>query len=487
MKIYTTLIIGLLAAVTSVGASAAVEVGEVTFSRGVLTGQVDGEPPRLIGKGSPLHNGEVLNTGSRGFALIRLDDGTKMTLRPSTTFKIEDVNVDKGSENALFSLIRGGLRAITGAISKASSNAFKINTTVATIGIRGTEFDARLCTEDCQQEEQAAPQAAQRESRVVGRIALLRGRASAIEDGRDARALSVGAAVYERDQIQTGIQSYLVIAFNDDTRVTMSPQSAFRIEEHEYRPEQPDENNSFMSFLQGGLRVVTGLIGRLNQKAFRVATPTATIGIRGTGFDVVCEGACVDPNAMRNPAADTFIGRLLRFFVRPAYAQGVANRTFYKAWQGQIALLHGDEREYLLETGRTVYMTSAFSTPVPVADIPALLGTFGGGPRPDGVVLPPGDWDEAEAGEIEPGSLAVWVRDGFVQMVGLVDNNIVNLGGGEAGLAGFERTVRLSVVPAFQKFDPIPDPALVTARSEKMMNLFGERGAGQESMVCTVQ
>ncbi len=52
---------------------AAVEVGEVTYSRGVLTGQIDGEEPRLIGKGVDLHNGETLNTGSRGFALIKLD------------------------------------------------------------------------------------------------------------------------------------------------------------------------------------------------------------------------------------------------------------------------------------------------------------------------------------------------------------------------------------------------------------------------------
>ena len=485
MKIVTSLIIGLLASVTSLGAIAAVEVGEVTFSRGVLTGQIDGEPPRLIGKGSPLHNGEVLNTGSRGFALILLDDGTRMTLRPSTTFKIEDVNASAGSENALFSLIRGGLRAITGAISKASANAFRINSTVATIGIRGTEFDARLCADDeCQQEEQAIGRTAQRESRVVGRIAVLRGRASAIEDGRDPRALSVGAAVYERDQIQTGIQSYAVIAFNDRTRATLSPQSAFRIEEHEYKPEQPDENNSFLSFLQGGLRLVTGAISRLNQKAFRVITPTATIGIRGTGFDIVCQGACVDPNAMRNPAADTVIGRLLRFFLRPAYAQSANNGMFFKVWNGGIDLQVGN-RTVPVENGRTAFLTSAFSPPVFVPDIPAALRRFGGAPRPDGVNVQPGLFSEVSAERIEPG-MFVYVRSGDVLIEG-VDGNQINLGGGEAGAAGSNRTVRLAAVPVFQKFDPIPDPARVTARSEKMMNLFGERGADKESMECTVQ
>ena len=78
------------------------------------------------------------------------------------------------------------------------------------------------------------------------------------------------------------------------------------------------------------------------------------------------------------------------------------------------------------------------------------------------------------------------MRSGHAVVEG-IDGNIVDLGSGEAGVAGLEQTVRLSVVPAFQKFDPIPDPALVTARSEKMMNLFGERGAGKENMQCTVQ
>jgi hypothetical protein len=175
MKILYRLIIGSLAAVLSCASLAAVEVGEVTFARGVVTGQIDGEQPRIIGKGVGLHNGETLNTGSRAFALLQFNDGTRMT----------------------------GFRALTGFISKRAPGAFRVNTSVATIGIRGTEFDARLCEGgECQAEEEASGQSAQRESRVVGRIALLRGKASATEDDRNSRALHVGAAVYERDQVQ---------------------------------------------------------------------------------------------------------------------------------------------------------------------------------------------------------------------------------------------------------------------------------------------
>ena len=476
--------IGLLALGTSLTCLGAVEVGEVSFARGVVTGQIDGERPRIIGKGVGLHNGETVNTGSRAFALLRFNDGTRMTLRPNTTFKIERVDTREGSENALLSLIRGGFRALTGFISKKSPNAFRINTSVATIGIRGTEFDARLCAgSECQAEEEAAAEAARRESRVVGRIALLRGKASATEDGQQSRVLSVGAAVYERDQIETGIRSFTIIAFNDQTRVTVSPQSAFRIEEHEYKPELPDENNSFLSFLQGGLRLVTGAIGRLNRKAFRVATPTATIGIRGTGFDLVCQGACVSSSAMRDPVDDTLLGKLLNFFMRPAYAQSREDGMYAKVWSGSIELQLGNST-LLLENGRTAFMRDAFSTPQLVSDIPPLLRTMQGAPRPDRSEIPQDLFAESDMASIDPG-LYVKVDRGDVTVRG-GDNRTVFIGAGEAVHAGRVGARRLSIVPAFQKFDTTPRPGQFNDRSEQMMNLFGARGAGKESMECTV-
>jgi hypothetical protein len=485
MKILVNISIGALGAVMVLTCMAADEVGEVTYSRGVLTGQVDGEQPRLIGKGVALRNGETLNTGSRGFAVIELDDGTRMTLRPSTTFKIENVDTDEGEESALLSLIRGGLRAITGFISKASPDAFQIGTSVATIGIRGTEFDARLCAGgECQQEEDASGQEARRESRVVGRIALLRGMASATEDGQGSRALNTGAAVYERDQIETGIKSFVVIAFNDETRATLAPQSAFRIEEHEYAPQQPDENNSFFSFLRGGLRVVTGLIGRLNQKAFRVATPTATIGIRGTGFDLVCEGSCSSDSAALDPAGGSLLGRFLNLLVKPAYALGDGNGMYAKVWRGTIELqLQNDT--VLLDNGRTAYLRNRVSVPQIIGDIPPGLRIMGGAPRPDRVPIPDDAFIEIDASVIEPG-LYVNVRKGDVAVAGL-DGKVVNIGAGEALLANDLRAVRLSFVPAFQKFDAMPDPARMTVQSPKMLDLFGPRGAERQTMECTVQ
>ncbi len=461
------------------------EVGEVQYVRGILSSQTEGEFAKLIGKNEALHNGDVLNTGSSGFAVIKFVDGTKMTLRPNTQFVINNVSVKKDEENAFFSLLRGGFRAITGTISKLSPQAFKVKTPVATIGIRGTEFDARLCTSDCAAENEQIKETSTDVSPVVGRIAVLKGSASALTETGKRRELTVGAAVYERDKIRTRMNSFTVIAFNDKTRITMSPNSIFKIQEQQYKPEEPADSNAFFSFIRGGMRLVTGLIGKLNRESFRVATPTATIGIRGTGFDLVCEGNCVsNDNAAHQPLKETAVAKLLDYFIKPVYAQTV-NGMYAKVWNGTIEL-QVSEGTFVLDNGKTAFLKNAFTQPLFVPDIPVGLRQMGGAPRPDSIKVKEGLFGGVQQDEVKPG-LYVNVRDGDVQ----IDNgkgDIIDLGKGEASVTGVDGIVkRLKHVPAFQKFDAIPDPAVFTLKMAKAIRLLGLREAIKNKFECTVQ
>src|SRR5690606_26622616 len=59
--------------------------------------------------------------------------------------------------------------------------------------------------------------------------------------------------------------------------------------------EAEPEDNAFFRLLKGGFRAVTGLIGKNDRERFRVRTPVATIGIRGTDFEArLCDGDCFD-------------------------------------------------------------------------------------------------------------------------------------------------------------------------------------------------
>jgi hypothetical protein len=86
--------------------------------------------------------------------------------------------------------------------------------------------------------------------------------------------------------ISTGAQSFAVLKFKDGQVVTMQANSTFLVREYRYEPNHMENNHIVFSMIKGGLRFLTGLIGQNNRQAFRLSTPNATIGIRGTEFMV---------------------------------------------------------------------------------------------------------------------------------------------------------------------------------------------------------
>ncbi len=121
-------------------------VGRVEFSIGEVTGiDSDGKQRWLI-KGSTLSAGDTVRTG-RGRAQIRFTDGGYTSLQPNTEFRIDEYNYDaKRKEESIgfFSLLKGGLRTITGIVGRYRKKAYQLRTPVATVGIRGTEYLAEL-------------------------------------------------------------------------------------------------------------------------------------------------------------------------------------------------------------------------------------------------------------------------------------------------------------------------------------------------------
>ena len=74
------------------------------------------------------------------------------TVKPNSQFKVEKYSYDKGNpkgDSAAFNLVKGGLRTITGQIGKrGNQDSYQMKTPTATIGIRGTIYDANFCQGD---------------------------------------------------------------------------------------------------------------------------------------------------------------------------------------------------------------------------------------------------------------------------------------------------------------------------------------------------
>ena len=95
-----------------------------------------------LAKGKALESGESILTGTGGRAQVRFSDGGLVSLQPNTEFKIANYvdEADPKQDRFLVDLLRGSMRAITGLIGKRNRENYKVTTTTATIGIRGSGF-----------------------------------------------------------------------------------------------------------------------------------------------------------------------------------------------------------------------------------------------------------------------------------------------------------------------------------------------------------
>lgn len=123
-------------------AGQAAGAARVDFTAGDVKALAADGRSRPLAKGAEIASGETIDTGN-GRAQVRFTDGAQVSLAPQTQFRIDDYNFTgkaDGSEKGFFSLLRGGLRTITGLVGRSKRENYKVSTTVATIGIRGTEY-----------------------------------------------------------------------------------------------------------------------------------------------------------------------------------------------------------------------------------------------------------------------------------------------------------------------------------------------------------
>ena len=115
-------------------------VGEVTLVRGT-------ERSRLAA-GAQVNTGDTVITGAQSNAQLRFSDNALLALKADSEFRIEAFafsGAADGSERAVFRLVRGGFRTVTGQVGQVNKDTYQVLTTQATIGIRGTHYQLQIC------------------------------------------------------------------------------------------------------------------------------------------------------------------------------------------------------------------------------------------------------------------------------------------------------------------------------------------------------
>ncbi|MDH3326835.1 MAG: FecR family protein [Gammaproteobacteria bacterium] len=125
--------------------------GKVAF----VLGQVDKKDENgvifSVNKQTIFESSDIIITKKNGQLMLIMADKSKITIRPNTTFHIKDYSYrgDTKTDKSHYNLVKGGFRYVTGKMGKTNKSSFKLKTAIGTIGIRGTDFEANLCDQNC--------------------------------------------------------------------------------------------------------------------------------------------------------------------------------------------------------------------------------------------------------------------------------------------------------------------------------------------------
>jgi hypothetical protein len=132
------IVLALISAAFAVEAGAAAGRVEFAFGGASVTG-ADGRT-RPATRGAEIDTGDVVRT-TDGRVQIRMSDGAYVSLQPNTEWGIKNYRFEgktDGSESAIYSLVKGAMRTVTGLVGRVNRNRYQVGTPTATVGIRGT-------------------------------------------------------------------------------------------------------------------------------------------------------------------------------------------------------------------------------------------------------------------------------------------------------------------------------------------------------------
>lgn len=144
---------------------------------------------------------------------------------------------------------------------------------------------------------------------AAGKIVISTGNNRVIHADGSSEKLKTRAQVFSGDTIKTGKKGRIHIRFSDGSILSLKPDTEFRVDEYQFKPSAESNGKADYSLIRGGMRKLTGLIGKKKKENYQVKTSVATIGIRGTGYTAVL----VSPeenslNQIANTPAGLYLG-----------------------------------------------------------------------------------------------------------------------------------------------------------------------------------
>lgn len=121
---------------------------------------------------------------------------------------------------------------------------------------------------------------------IVGEATMVIGGASLVDQAGASRAVERGVPVRVGDRIETQPGGHVLLRFVDGGRLSVRPSSRLLIESYSHAAQQPQQGAIKFRLDEGVVRSITGAWGEAARDRFRLNTPIAAIGVKGTDFVV---------------------------------------------------------------------------------------------------------------------------------------------------------------------------------------------------------
>ncbi|MDO8272574.1 MAG: FecR family protein [Gammaproteobacteria bacterium] len=120
----------------------------------------------------------------------------------------------------------------------------------------------------------------------VGEVSLVLGKAYLEAADNSRELIRAGTRISVSDRVVTEANGHVHIRFDDDALVSVRPDSLLEIERYDYNAASPEQSSIKLNLVEGVTRAISGKGAHAARERFRLNTPIAAIGVRGTDFVV---------------------------------------------------------------------------------------------------------------------------------------------------------------------------------------------------------
>lgn len=119
----------------------------------------------------------------------------------------------------------------------------------------------------------------------VGEVSLVLGKAY-LKSGDKQSPVHAGTIIKVSDQVITESNGHVHIRFVDQALISVRPDSTLEIQRYDFNPQSPADSSIKLNLVEGITRAISGDGAHAARDRFRLNTPIAAIGVRGTDFVV---------------------------------------------------------------------------------------------------------------------------------------------------------------------------------------------------------